>query len=170
MQRSLRLLALATLALALPSCGSGPEAPEGFTIDIRFISIDLSIVDELRLRFDPADGMAFEQQDPMTFEDGAISVEVDADGTLRMSITGTYVRAHAVPSADGSQMVMPLQIWSDDPAMNAAPLVFGSAWRSGEAIGDGTVFLPRWPPPLGERTGLAIQCTASAASMGRCAP
>ncbi|HEY8432903.1 MAG TPA: hypothetical protein VIL20_31240 [Sandaracinaceae bacterium] len=169
MRGSLHRIALAMLALAGFGC-SQPVAPEGFTIDVRFISIDLDVVDEVRLRFNPPDGERFEARDPMTFEDGAISVEVDADGTLRMSITGDYVRAHAVPAPDGSQRIMPLQIWSDDPTMNAAPLVFGTAWRSGEAIGEGTVFLPRWPPPLGERTGLPIQCRADAAAMGLCTP
>lgn len=161
---------LGLFALLLASCGSAPEPPEGFLVNIRFISLDPAVIDDMRLRFDPPEGMSFEPQDEMTFEGGAIVVRIDTDGSLIMTITGAHVRASLVPSPDGTQMIYPLQIWSDDPAMNTAPLVIGSVSRSGEVIGDGTVFLPAWPPPLEASVGLGIQCTSTAAAAGRCTP
>lgn len=172
MRRSILGLAL---VLVSSSCG-GPAAPEGFTIAVRFVAIDVAVVDRLAISFRPQGDARFEAQREMSFEGGAITTRVEDDGTLTMEITGDHVRAHAT-SPDGMQYLYEVQIWSEDEAMRAAPQMFGVAYRDGEAIGDGGAFLPLWPPPLSEdgtctatscRTQLAITCYTSTSA--RCRP
>jgi hypothetical protein len=163
-----RALCWPVLALLLASCGPGGEAPEGFVLAVRFVAIDTAVVDRLRLSFRPALGTRFEAQPEMTFEGGLITMRVEVDGSLVLSIDGAHVRANLVPGT--TMPVYELQIWSDDPAMRAGPLVLGSVDRGSEVIGDGTVFLPAWPPPLEQTTQIAIECGMEAATAGRCTP
>ncbi len=152
-------LVLLTLAL-LASCGS-PPPPDGFTLNVHLLSLDLEIIERLRLRFSPQDlGTPFESQPDMTYEGGAITVHVDTDGALVMDITGEHVRELAMPSADGMQMIYPQQIWSEDETRNLPPIVFGTVYRSGEPIAEGMVYLPAWPPPLGDSTQINVRCNA----------
>ncbi len=153
-------LVIVSLVLA-SACGS----PRGFTLAVRFGSVDPAVVDGLRLAFDP--GMdAFEQEPAMTFENGGIASSVDIDGRYVLVITG----AHLQESIDPETRIFELEMWSDDPAMRAGPRVLGSVQRQLEVIGDGSVFLPAWPPPLGQTTELLIQCRTEAAMAGRCVP
>lgn len=188
MRRSLSVLTLgATLVVAAASCSSdGDVPPEGFTIAVRFQSIDVAVVDTLRIRFIPPDGTGFAQQPEKTFEDGAITMRIEEDGSLVLAITGEHLRANVMPSSDGQATIYELHVWSDDPAMRAAPLLFGTVFRGTEAIGDGSVYLPSWPPPYEDdgmcvdpinpdrnatcRAQLAIECSRDAAAAGRCSP
>jgi hypothetical protein len=175
-----RFASLALLSV-LVSCGPPPpEPPEGFIVAVAFESIDTAIVESIRIRFEPPDTTRFATVEDTTFEGGAITLSQDPDTSLVFEIAGDHVRDHLTPSPDGLSMFYELQVWSDDPVMrNAGPLVRGTAYRSGSQIGEGTVFLPSWPPPIEVeescngttcRARLAIICSASAASMGLCFP
>lgn len=166
---AMNLLALVLLGLA--GCGSPPPTPpEGLTLALRFVSIDIAIVEKVRLSFRPQNGARFQDTPEQMLEDGAIVMRVETDGTLTMEVSGDYVRAHATDTPDGTQKLLELHVWSDDPMMREGPLVFAFADRSGEAIGEAMAYLPTWPPPLevdggctpaGQpcRTQLAITCT-----------
>ncbi len=154
-------LVVSALAALVTSCGGPPDAPEGFRLDVHLVSIDVAIIERLRLSFTPRTGESFEAIDETTYEEGGITVRTDSEGRFVMDITGAHVAENAVPSSDGTRMIYSVQIWSDDPTMTTAPLVVGSVTRSGEFIGTGMVYLPAWPPPLEASTQINIPCTAS---------
>jgi hypothetical protein len=162
----MRRAALLGLVFSLAGCGGA--APEGFTLSVRFLSLDVAVIDSVRLAFRPAPGLVFQSQPEMTFEGGAITMRVESDGALALTITGAHIRANLDP--DEAMPTYDLEIWSDDPAMRSGPVVLGSATNGTELIADGTMFLPAWPPPLGQTTQIVIQCTAEAAIAGRCMP
>ncbi len=156
-------LGLFGLALALSSCGNAPPPPEGFTIAVRFVVVDPAILERLDISFRPQGGARFEPQSELTFEGGAITSRVEDDGTLTLSVTGDHVRAN-VRTSDTGQPFYDLQVWSDDVAMRTGPQLFGVAYRSGTAIGEGGAFLPAWPPPVeDEGTCSGSTCTAQLA-------
>lgn len=165
------LFALALASVLTAGCGPGADTPDGFALVVRFdSSVDVAVVDSLRLRFQPPIDTRFEAQPDATFEGGAIVVQVDANGSLVVLVDGEHVRAHATPSADGNQSLYELELWAEDPAMRDGPLVIGSVLREGEVIADGTVYLTAWPPPLGATTQIAMRCTTEATTTGRCRP
>lgn len=155
---------LAALVL-LAGCAS---APEGFTLQIRFVSIDPEVIDMVRLSLTPEGADRFMVVEDMSFEGGAITTRVESGGeALVMEIAGDHVREH-VTRPDGVQYLYEIEMWSDDPTMDDAPRVLGSVVRETESIGQGSGYLPGWPPPLGVTAQLAIQC--SPASVDRCTP
>lgn len=175
-----RLTLLAAVLSLLAGCGEPPpDPPEGFTIEVAFVSIDVAALESLRVRFNPPDATRFADVAGSTFEGGAITLRQEPDSSLLFDITGAHVRDHLTPSPDGTMRFYELQVWSDDPMMRTAgPLLRGTAYRSGNPIGEGDVYLPSWPPPIEAEEGacsgvtcrarLSIVCTASAASMGLC--
>jgi hypothetical protein len=174
-----RFTSYAWLLSLLAGCGGPPPVPpEGFTVAVDFQSIDVAIVESIRIRFNPPDTTQFAAVEDSTFEDGAISLHQDPDSSLVFDITGEHVRANMTPSPDGALMFYELQVWSDDPVMQSdGPLLLGSASRSSMVIGQGTGRVPTWPPPVEEddvcsgtecRARLPIACTPSAANMGLC--
>jgi hypothetical protein len=174
--RRLAIVGLGLLSVLLASCGSAPPPPEGFTIAVRFVVIDPAILERLEISFRPQGGARFEEQTEMSFEGGAITTRVEDDGTLTLNVTGDHVRAN-VRTTDTGQRFYDLHIWSEDEAMRAGPQMFGVAYRSGAAIGDGGAFLPVWPPPVEEdgactgstcTTQLAITCFSTMPE--RCSP
>jgi hypothetical protein len=169
MKRSIAILALLCATLLAACDGEPPPPPEGFTLAIRFDRIDPAVVDIVRLSFRPeGEGEEFQLQEEMIFEDGAIVVRVEPDGSLSMDISGDHVRTHVMTT--GADPIYELHVWSEDPAMNEGPLVFGTAVRGAEAIGEGPAYLPEWPPPVDGRQQLALSCYAEAFAAGRCMP
>lgn len=176
-------ISAAVLALALlGACETPPmdPPPEGFRLVVRFVSVDVAVIDGVRLRLQPPDGARFATVPDTMFEDDRITLRSDSDSSLVFEIDGQHVRDHAVLAPDGTSTIYELQIWSDDPVMRAdGPLVIGSASRSGADIAQGTAYLPAWPPPV-EVEGMcegttctsqiAIECTSEAAGMGLCRP
>jgi hypothetical protein len=176
-----RFASLAAILSLLAGCGGPPppEPPEGFTIAIRFDSIDIAILESARIRFHPPPTTRFAAVPDTEYEGGEITLTQDPDSSLLFELSGAHVRDRAMPSTDGPAMVYELQIWSEDPGMFDGPLVLGTAYRSGNPIGEGTVYLPAWPPPIEVeqecigstcRALLPITCSPSAASMGLCLP
>lgn len=165
-----RRLAFATFLVSLlGSCAAAPA--DAFTLEVRLISIDPAVVDEVRISIRPnGTGERFQAIEPQTYENGQIQVEVATDGVLEVTIAGDHVRAHSRPSMTGVGAIYDLEIWSDDPMMRSGPRLVGTAIRTSEAIGSGNSFLPAWPPVLGASSQLAIQCTPAAVSSGRCMP
>lgn len=179
MVRSAGLLTALSL-LMFACCGDSgmDEPPESFRLVVRFSSIDVAVVDALRLRFAPPDGASFEPIPDTVLEDGEIRLGTEGDSVVVL-IDGEHIRRHATNPGDGSTHYV-IQLWSEDPVMRtAAPLVLGSAIRDGAAIGSGTAYLPEWPPPMevgGECQGrvctteLRVTCTGEANAAGLCTP
>jgi hypothetical protein len=155
------------LASVLLLAGCGDPGPEGYTLAIRFVSMDPEVIDRLRLTFTAATGQRFAAQEEMAYEGDQIRVRVESDGVLVMEIDGEHVRSHyTLP--DGEQALYELEIYSEDPTMNTGPVILGSATRDAMFIGQGSARLPEWPPVLGGVTQLAIQCGTEAAAAGLC--
>ncbi len=120
MRRQLSQLAL--VALALAGCGA-PPAPEGFTLAVQMMNVRPVAVDALRITFTPRDAtppVVFQPTPPQSYEDGAITVEVDGSGILSMVVTGDYVRAHSTMTGVDAHR-FEVEIWSDDDAMRDGP-------------------------------------------------
>ena len=170
MSKACRGLVSLLALLALSSCGEEPP-PEGYELRMRFISLDPSVLENLRLTFTPrGTSERFTMVEPMSYEGGAITLEVATDGVTELTIDGAYVAAHSTPDGTGA-FQFPLEIWSSDLQPRAMPpgvLVVGN--RAGEAIAEGYLFLPEWPVPLGENALIPVTCKADAASRGLCQP
>lgn len=176
-----RFASLAALLAFLAGCGPPPPTPpEGFTIAVRFVSLDIAVLESVRVRVQPPPTTRFAEIDETQYESGGITLRQEADSSLVFELTGAHVRERAMRAPGGPEMIYEMQVWSDDPVMMTGPLLLGSAMRSGTAIGEGTVYLPSWPPPIEDEEGrcsgsacqatLSITCTAQAASMGLCLP
>jgi len=160
----MRAIYLAIAALLVAGCGSQPV---GFDLRVRFSEIDPAVIEMLTIHFEPSDG-TFMNGPPTSFEDGAINVAPQADGTLLMTVTGAYVNTNTMRATGSVGGTLELHIWSDDMGNNAGPNMFGSVNRAGELIGMGSAYLPNWPPMAGASSQLAIQCTPAAATAGHC--
>lgn len=157
------------LAVSLASCGGDEPPPEGFHIELRLMSLDPSVLDELRLRFEPQGTGEMFFVEPMSFADGAINISMDADArSLLMTISGENVAAFAVDQGDGS-FVYDLELWSNDmTARTRPPGVRVIGLRAGEQIAEGFLFLPQWPLPLGNRSVVNVPCRMAVSD--RCVP
>ncbi len=161
MRRQLSQLAL--VALALAGCGA-PPAPEGFTLAVQMMNVRPVAVDALRITFTPRDAtppVVFQPTPPQSYEDGAITVEVDGSGILSMVVTGDYVRAHSTMTGVDAHR-FEVEIWSDDDAMRDGPQIRGTVLRMGESIAQGAAFLPGWPVPLGATSQVTVTCSNAA--------
>lgn len=155
------LLALALLGLC--GCASAPPPPAGFTLAIQFGSVNPVAIDTLRItitpRPDAAGDHAFMDVFPTMYEEGGVTVDVEDDGVLVLSITGDYVRSHLV----NDQPLMPrfeIELWSDDDGpRREGPQVRATVVRAGEQIATGAAFLPGWPLELGASSQINVPCS-----------
>lgn len=155
--------------LALNGCGEEPP-PEGFEIQLRFVSLDPVVLDNVRVQFIPEDTQRFMFVEPMSFEDGRVGLEVAADGVVILTLNGQLVAERSVPQGDGSS-IYTLEVWTTDTRVrDPAPSVRVTANRDLEVIGEGFLYLPSWPVELGENVLLPVSCTASAVTRGVCRP
>ncbi len=166
-----RCLISATVVASLlcASCGGEEPPPEGYHLELRFVSVDPSVFSEVQVRFEP-DGMEqFTFVEPMSFEDGAIRLSVDSmDGTLLLTLDGAHVNQRAVDQGDGSS-VYDLEVWSNDGVMRTrAPSVRVVGLRGTEQIAEGFLFLPQWPLPLGQISRINVACRPGVSD--RCIP
>lgn len=134
------LLSVAGLLLAA-SCGAPVE---GYALAVRFVGIDPWVVDRLVVSVRAEDGGAFEAAEERVLADGLVS-RVEPDGTLTLDATWVFVRANAV--TQDARSSVPIELRSEDPALFAQPRLFAVAYRGSDAIGEGSVYLPAWPPP-----------------------
>lgn len=167
-----RLIARGILCVALlglHGCGEEPP-PEGFEIQLRFVSLDPVVLDNLRVQFIPDDTQRFMFVEPMSFEDGRVGLEVAADGVVILTLNGQLVAERSVPQGDGS-FIYTLEVWTPDTRVrNPAPAVRVTANRDLEVIGEGFLYLPSWPLELGANVLLPVSCTSSAVTRGLCRP
>lgn len=151
-RRSLVLVCWLATTIALAGCSGPPPRPEGYPLTIQFMSVSPAAIDTLVIRFEPLDedGMprTFEPIEPTSFEDGAITLEVQA-GLLVMTITGDYVRTHLL-NDDPLNPRFAIRIYSEDERMRRGPRVSVTVRRGTDAIANGNGYLPAWPPPLDE--------------------
>jgi len=168
MRRALTLAPLLAAVLTLAtSCGDDtPPPPEGFHLNLRFTSVDPTVLDRVEVVFETqTDGEQFMAVEPMSYADGAITLEVDTDRII-MTISGSNITAFAEDQGDGS-FVYDLEVFSDDDTPRApAPSVRVIGVRGGEVIAEGFLFLPQWPLPLGQTSVVNIPCRM--AVMDRC--
>jgi hypothetical protein len=158
----------ARLALLLGLCaapGCGPAtAPEGFTLAIQLMHVNVSAVDSVRLTFAAVmEGTMlahFVQPTRGTsFENGDIMISVDSvSGLLTMTITGSYFRAHALADDMGNDPRLEIEMWSDDTQMHGMPQVRATVTRAGNQIATGVTYLAGWPLPLGGTTTVNVPC------------
>lgn len=156
-QASISLLAI---ALALPACSGTAEGPRGFQVSMQLENVSVDVVDTLRVTFTPDESRApadFEAIDTVTYEDGGITVEVDATGVLVMTLTGDYVRSIANVT-DPNIAIVVVEVWSDDDMMRLGPQVRATVTRETEQIATGAVSLPGWPLPLGAGATVRVPC------------
>ena len=168
MTRSLPCLVFGlTIGALVGSCGGDPPPPEGFHLEIRLVSVAPTVLDRIELRFEPqGTDEQFMAIEPLSYEDGAIGVRVDAD-RLILTIDGAHGARFATDAGMGA-FVYDLELWSDDERPRSpAPTVRAVGLRAGEAIAEGFVFLPAWPLPLGQTSRLRLECRMAAAD--RCA-
>jgi len=161
---------VASLLGLVTSCGGEEPPPEGYHLELRFVAVDPSVLDQLQVRFEPqGTGEQFMVIEPMSFEDGAINLSVDsADGSLLMTLDGLHVSQRAVDQGDGSS-IYDLEVWSNDErAHMPAPSVRVVGLRGGEQIAEGFLFLPQWPLPLGQVSRITVQCRMAVSD--RCIP
>lgn len=169
MRRIHALPLLALLGLPLDGCGA-PPAPEGFVLSVQMDNLRPQAIDALRVTFTPREEtppVLFADIEPVTYEGGAITVDVDTSGVLSMELTGDYVRAHSVETGP-DKLRLEIEIWADDDAMRSGPQVRGTVLQMGESIASGAGYLPAWPLPLGGGSQVTVQCLPSATS--RCLP
>ena len=152
------------LASLVPSCAA-PVAPQGFTLAIQLVHVNIAAVDSVRLTFAPVmEGTMlahFVQPTRGTsFENGDIAISVDSvSGLLTMTISGAYFAAHAMADASGNDPRLELEIWSDDHVMHtAAPQVRATVTRRGMQIATGVAYLPSWPLVLGDHGQINVPC------------
>lgn len=168
MRAIVKSTSVAALFVLLASCGGEPPPPEGFHLEIRLVSVAPSVLDSVQLRFEPQMDAQFTAIEPMSYEDGAIGVSVDADGNLLMTISGSHIATFATDDGMGA-FIYDLELWSmDERARSPAPGVRVVGLRGGEQIADGFVFLPAWPLPLGQRSRVTVNCRSAVAD--RCVP
>jgi hypothetical protein len=162
-------LALALLALfGTASCGSEPP-PEGFTLRLRFTSLNPSVIESVRVSFQPqGTNERFMSIEPMSYADGAIDLTVETDGTLSLTIDGAHVAALAEMQGDASY-TYDLEVYSDDATPRMPPPgVRVVVSRAGESIAQGFKFLTQWPLPLGQTETVTVPCDTGA--LDRCVP
>lgn len=167
MKMTLRAALLAVAMLSMVSCTSAPADP-GFELRLRLVSLDPAVLDSLRLTFNPDSGQSFMMVEPMSFEDGAVNLEVAADGVVVITIAGAHVASLAESQGDGS-FIFPFEVWTADETRRApAPSVRVVGVRGSEAIAEGFLFLPEWPVPLGDSVLIPVTCLADPGSRGLC--
>jgi hypothetical protein len=157
---------LSALAMTLGSCASPAE---GFTLDVQLTGVNRTAVETLRLTVTPqmsgTTTPRFTMPEEASFEDGAITLSVDAAGALVITITGAYFQENAVGDADPR---FSLELWSDDTTMRMpAPQIRGVVIAGGVDAAAGAAYLPSWPLPLGDVATLTIPCTAGREAMCR---
>lgn len=160
--RTLRTLLALLPILAISGC-SAPAAPAGFTLAIQFSSVNAAAIDTLRITFQPrmdATGAhAFMDIDPTPYFEGGVTVDVESDGVLVMTITGDYVRSHLTVE-DAFDPRFEIEIWSDDEGvMRQGPQVRATVVRASEQIATGAGFLPSWPVELGATSQINVPCS-----------
>jgi len=165
MRRALTLAPLLAAVLALAtSCGDDtPPPPEGFHLNLRFMSLDPTVLDRVEVIFEAqGTGEEFMAIEPMSYADGAITLEVDTN-RLTMTIAGSNIAAFAEDQGDGSY-VYDLEVFSDDEVPRTpAPSVRVIGVRGGEQIAEGFLFLPQWPLPLGQTSVVNVPCRMAVA-------
>ena len=167
MRRAINSLILASVLAFGASCGGEEPPPEGFHLFLRFTSLDPSVLDDVAVNFEPQGGGRFMAIEPISYEDGAISMQVAPDGVLEMSIQGSHIAANA-EEMDGAY-IYDLEIWSmDEEMIPTAPSVRVVGHRGGEDIAEGFLFLVRWPLPLGASSTVQVPCRM--AVLDRCVP
>jgi len=169
MSRRLEVIAFALFALlGTASCGEEPP-PEGFTLRLRFTSLDPSVIETVRISFQPqGTDERFMFVEPMSYADGAIQLVVEDDGTLTLTIDGEHVEALAEMQGDGSY-TYDLEIYSDDETPRMTPPgVRVVVTRAGESIAQQFRYLMQWPLPLGQTLILQVPCDDAA--LDRCTP
>ena len=153
------LLAIALSASCLASC-SAPTAPEGFVLSVQLMAVNVAAIDELRVTIAPQTEMGTPHEFmmiPAATYDG-ITVSVESDGVLVMTIPGSVVFENAVFPASGDDPRLDIEMWSDDTSRRAAPQIRGTVTRAGEQIATGAAYFPEWPLPLGGSQTLTVPC------------
>ena len=156
--------ALVLVLSGLASSCASPVAPQGFTLAVQLMQVNVAAVDSLRITFAPVveGAMTAHFVQPtrgMTFENGDITVSVDSTtGLLTMNITGAYFAAHALADTAGNDPRFEIELWSDDRSMHAAPQMRATVTRRGMQIATGVAYLPSWPPALGETSQINVPC------------
>lgn len=156
----------------LAGCGSPPEPEEGFHLKARFVSLDPSVIDELRLTFIPqtAVGERFTVPTEQPADDN-ITLRVETDGSLVMSISGAYAAENVIDedSPTGIRPVLDLEMWSDDEMSRAVELR-AEAYRAGEqiAVNGSTGRVLEWPLPPGFQRYVDVTCRGALSD--RCVP
>lgn len=152
-------LASLLLVLFAAGCQSTPAA-EGFQLAFQLQNVSSASVEMMRVTISPrtdSGPAAFEEIPTTSYEDGAVTVDVDDTGVLVMTITGDYVRSHIV-NDDALNPRFVLEVWSDDEAMRMGPQVRGTVIKAGEQIATGQAYLPMWPLALGATTQINVPC------------
>lgn len=162
MSRTLtRLLSLASLVgMSMVTACPAPAAPEGAILRIQFLDIRATAVDQLRVSLSPQAGQRFMMRPASTVN--GVTVNVESDGVLSLVIPGDVFRRDAVQS--GASDLSPsydLEVWSDDPTMNAPPQLRATVTQGTELIGNGAVILREWPLTLGATTSVSVMCNAT---------
>lgn len=173
MRRALTLAPLlaAVLAFATSCTDDTPPPPEGFHLNLRFMSLDPTVLDRVEVTFQAPDDTTFMMVEPMSYADGAITLEVTSSITggppdrIIMTLRGDHVAAVADgPRGDGSYMY-DLEVFSNDETERSGMDVPGvriTALRGGEVIAEGFAFMPDWPPPLGQTVVINVPCRPGA--------
>lgn len=161
MRSTCSLLALALLGLC--GCASAPPPPAGFRLAIQFGSVNPVAIDTLRVTITPRSDMSgdhvFMDVAPTMYEEGGVTVDVESDGALVLTITGDHVRSHLTNDEPLSPR-FEIELWSDDDGpVRAGPQVRATVVRAGEQIATGAGFLPRWPLELGASSQLNVPCS-----------
>jgi hypothetical protein len=143
----------------VPAC-AGQSAPEGATLRFQFVDVRTSAIDSMRVSMTPQMAQRFMMRPTQSYD--GITVEVAMDGALVMTIPGDYIRANAVQTG-GTDLSpqLDIEVWSDDPTMNLAPLVRATVLQGTESIAQGAVYLPAWPLALGSLSTLNVMCNAA---------
>ncbi len=161
--RLARAAALATLALLAASCGQ--EAPKGAILRLTFLNVRASAVDSLRVSLTPEPGQRFQMRPTQTID--GVTVEVESDGTLVLTLPGDEVRARAIETdAAGLRPQVDLEVWSDDRTMNRAPFVRATVTQGADLIAQGAGYVSDWPLVLGSVSPINVQCNMG--SMAAC--
>ena len=161
-------LALAPLlGITLLSACPAPVAPEGAILRIQFIDIRATAVDNVRVSLSPQMGQRFMMRPTAMYE--GVTVTVESDGALSLSIPGDVFVRDAVQSGAGEMSpAFDLEVWSDDTTMNVAPQLRATVTQGSEVIGNGAVFLREWPLVLGSTTSVSVMCnTTTTTQCGR---
>lgn len=163
-------LVLASVLALGASCGGEEPPPEGFHLMLHLTAIDPSVLDDLRVNFEPqGTGERFMDVEPMSYEDGAINVTVEPDGVLVITLAGAHVAAQATDDNGDGSYLYDLEIWTADERVRMpAPTVRVIGNRGGEQIAEGFLRLVAWPPPLRQRSTIEVACRMAVSD--RCFP